>query len=169
MDSNRLEPWSKAFLELRQSPGAEVPARVPQGFCVPLSPSPLPLFQSSQFPSSLLPCHLPPFLAAALIWGENRTSSPQPPAPIHMLQAGRLALGISSSPVTLEKAGCPTQAAHPSSDGWLWKAAFKKTLVFFLFRATSAAYGGSQARGQVGATAAGLHHSHSNSGSKLRL
>jgi len=38
-----------------------------------------------------------------------------------------------------------------------------------LFRATLVAYGRSQARGQIGATAAGLHHSHSNAGSKPRL
>ena len=38
-----------------------------------------------------------------------------------------------------------------------------------LFRATPAAYGGSQARGLTGATAAGLHHSHSNLGSKTCL
>ena len=31
------------------------------------------------------------------------------------------------------------------------------------------ACGGSQARGQIGATAAGLHHSHSNVGSEPRL
>ena len=31
-----------------------------------------------------------------------------------------------------------------------------------LFRAALKAYGGSQARGQIRATAAGLHHSHSN-------
>ena len=36
---------------------------------------------------------------------------------------------------------------------------------FLLFRAALAAYGGSQARGLVGATAAGLHRSHSNIGS----
>ena len=32
----------------------------------------------------------------------------------------------------------------------------------FLFRATPAAHGISQARGQIGAAAAGLHHNHSN-------
>ena len=32
--------------------------------------------------------------------------------------------------------------------------------------AISVAYGGSQARGQIGAAAAGLHHSHSNTRSK---
>ena len=34
--------------------------------------------------------------------------------------------------------------------------------LFLLFRATPAAYGSSQARGQIGDTAAGLRHSHSN-------
>ena len=38
---------------------------------------------------------------------------------------------------------------------------FLSFLFFFLhFRAAPPAYGGSQARGQIGATAAGLHHSH---------
>ena len=36
---------------------------------------------------------------------------------------------------------------------------------FCLFRATPTAYGGSQARGQIGAAATGLRHSHSNAGS----
>ena len=40
---------------------------------------------------------------------------------------------------------------------------------FFFFRAAPAAYGGSQARGRIGAAAVGLHHSHSNSGSEPRL
>ena len=41
---------------------------------------------------------------------------------------------------------------------------------FFIFsRAVPAAYGGSQARGLIGAVAAGLCHSHSNARSKLRL
>ena len=35
-----------------------------------------------------------------------------------------------------------------------------------LSRATPAAYGGSQARGQIGATASSLHHSHSNARSE---
>ena len=38
---------------------------------------------------------------------------------------------------------------------------------FFVFsRAAPGAYGGSQARGLIGAVAAGLHHGHSNVGSK---
>ena len=44
--------------------------------------------------------------------------------------------------------------------------------VFCLFAISGAvpvAYGGSQARGRIGAVDAGLHQSHSNSGSKLRL
>ena len=38
-----------------------------------------------------------------------------------------------------------------------------------LFRATPTAYGRSQARGRIGAAAAGLHHSHSNTRSQPRL
>ena len=37
---------------------------------------------------------------------------------------------------------------------------------FVFFRATPAGYGGSQARGPIGAVAAGLHHSLSNAGSE---
>ena len=50
----------------------------------------------------------------------------------------------------------------------------KYTLLFFfsvfcLFRDTPTAYGGSQARGPIGAVAAGLHHSHSKAGSETHL
>ena len=41
--------------------------------------------------------------------------------------------------------------------------------LFAISRAASAAYGGSQARGLIGATAAGLHQSHSNARSEPRL
>ena len=44
----------------------------------------------------------------------------------------------------------------------------KKTSGTFFFRAILAAYGGSQARGQIRAVSAGLHHSHSNTGSEPR-
>jgi len=40
---------------------------------------------------------------------------------------------------------------------------------FCLFWATPMTYGGSQARGGIGAVAADLHHSHSNAGFQLRL
>ena len=39
-------------------------------------------------------------------------------------------------------------------------------LFFFLFRVAPSAYGSSQARGQIGAAVAGLHHSHSSTGSE---
>ena len=39
----------------------------------------------------------------------------------------------------------------------------------FFFRAASKAYGGSQARGLIGAVAASLDHSHSNAGSEPHL
>ena len=45
----------------------------------------------------------------------------------------------------------------------------RKKIFFGLFRATSAAHGISQARSQIGAIAAGLHHSHSNMGSEPGL
>ena len=40
---------------------------------------------------------------------------------------------------------------------------------FLLFRATPVANGGFQARGQIRAIAAGLHHTHNNTGSKRHL
>ena len=43
------------------------------------------------------------------------------------------------------------------------------SLSFVFLGAAPAVYGGPQARGRIRATAAGLHHSHSNAGSKLRL
>ena len=52
---------------------------------------------------------------------------------------------------------------------------YTRFLIFFnyyyylLFRATPAAYGGSQARGRIGATAANWCHSHSNTGSESHL
>ena len=46
---------------------------------------------------------------------------------------------------------------------------FHDYLFIWLFRATTAAYGSFQTRGQIGATAAGLCHSHSNAESKLCL
>ena len=41
--------------------------------------------------------------------------------------------------------------------------------VFWLYRAAPSAYGGGQARDLIGATAAGLHHSHSKAGSEPNL
>ena len=46
---------------------------------------------------------------------------------------------------------------------------FQAEVFFSLFRAAGATYGSSQAWGQIEATAAGLHHSHSNVGSELHL
>ena len=40
---------------------------------------------------------------------------------------------------------------------------------FFLFKATPESYGSSQPRGKIRAVTAGLHHSHSNTGSELYL
>ena len=64
----------------------------------------------------------------------------------------------------------------PSGHGLLFIGgflfSFVLVFVFCLFafsRAAPTAYGGSQARGQIGATAAGLHHSHNNAGSEPHL
>ena len=52
---------------------------------------------------------------------------------------------------------------------------YSKSLFFLsfclsvFFRAAPVAYGGSQARGGIGAVATGIHHSHSNAGSKPGL
>ena len=43
------------------------------------------------------------------------------------------------------------------------------SFIFVFFRVDPAAYGGSQARGRIGAGAGGLHHSQSNMGFKLHL
>ena len=42
-------------------------------------------------------------------------------------------------------------------------------IYFCCFRATPEVYGSSQAKGPIGAAAAGLNHSHSNVSSELRL
>ena len=56
---------------------------------------------------------------------------------------------------------------------WFWFGffcLFVFVCVFvLLFRATPMAFGGSQARSLIGATAASLHHSHSNARSKPQL
>ena len=46
---------------------------------------------------------------------------------------------------------------------------FKVLVLFLLFWAALVAYGNSQASGRIRAAAAGLHHSHINTGSKPRL
>ena len=51
-----------------------------------------------------------------------------------------------------------------------WETESLSLFLSFVFsRAAPAAYGGSQARGLIGAVAAGLHHSHSNAGSQPSL
>ena len=57
-------------------------------------------------------------------------------------------------------AGMPFLVAYPIL-GFFYFLFF----VFCFFRAAATAYGGSQARGLIGAVAAGLHQSHGNTGS----
>ena len=51
----------------------------------------------------------------------------------------------------------------------LWDLYFSFFFSFFFFRAIPVAHGGSQARGQMGATASSLDHSHSNVESQPHL
>ena len=63
----------------------------------------------------------------------------------------------------------PAQPGHvPSTSGLAGLGVFL-FVCFYLFRAAPTAYGGSQARGQIRAVAAGLQHSRSNLGSEPRL
>ena len=57
----------------------------------------------------------------------------------------------------------------PLSDMWFTDIFSCSLFFFFPFRAAHVVYGGSQARGQIGAAAAGQCHSHSNAGSKPHL
>ena len=67
----------------------------------------------------------------------------------------------------------PFETQIKRKDNWI--EIFLVTLQFFLvlffclFRAAPVAHGGSQARGQIGAVATGLHHSHSNTRAKPHL
>ena len=60
---------------------------------------------------------------------------------------------------------CHTASQSPGATLAVKRHLFLSLFLSFvlLFRAAPAAYGSSQSRGQIGAAAAGLHHSHSNS------
>ena len=69
----------------------------------------------------------------------------------------------------------PNIALHPRmlwdlcSESWCWIGLLWADSFFSFFRAAPMAYGGSRARGLIGAVAAGLGHSHSNTRSKPLL
>ena len=72
-------------------------------------------------------------------------------------------------PVPFLSASSPKQPLSDFCHHRLILLIFILFIYFYLFRAAPAAYGDSQARGPIGAIATGLHHSHSNSRSKLCL
>ena len=80
--------------------------------------------------------------------------------------------GASPSQVLPEPHALRTPRRRSSSthdnSGWHTDSEVSRSNSFFL-RAAPVAYGGSQARGLIGATAAGLHHSHSHARSELSL
>ena len=100
-----------------------------------------------------------------------------------LLRTVDLSLGnLYKSPGNFLKAGWATfgeallqRKSNGMEGGWGhgWEVLARGRLffisIFFLFRAAPEAYGGSQARGQMGATAASLRHSHSNTGSEPHL
>ena len=70
------------------------------------------------------------------------------------------------------------EVCHHTDNWWSWVVGgytndYLYLLIFihffFPFRATPVAYGSSQARGRIRRAPAGLHHSHSNTGSELHL
>ena len=71
-----------------------------------------------------------------------------------------------------DSSACSNLLLNPASQFFILVIIFSSTRIsysffffaffFFLFRTTLLAYGGSQARGRIRATAASLHHSHSN-------
>ena len=68
----------------------------------------------------------------------------------------------------IRKRTLPPLTPGPLSRGGMGLAE-RRDLFLLPFRATPAAHGGSQARGRIRAIVASLHHSHSNTGSKLCL
>ena len=72
------------------------------------------------------------------------------------------------------------KCCHHNCTAFIWKSFRGETnfylvkpflfpFLFFPFRAAPTAYKSSQTRGQIGAAAASLHHSHSNAGSESNL
>ena len=78
--------------------------------------------------------------------------------------------GLSSFSWLLAFLGSRSPSSFKASNGGLSSSLSPFFFFFFcLFRAAPVAYGSSQARGQIGAAAASLHHSHSNEGSEPHL
>ena len=96
-----------------------------------------------------------------------------PPAPPPAAPAGRVAKTWAHPVILTSKPQCVTAFArwkavnffYPPPRFW---GVFSRVFLPF-FRVTPAAYGGSQARGRIGATAANWCHSHSNTGSESHL
>ena len=112
--------------------------------------------------------HQPPLSQDVLICllPAPRSSSPYCLSEVYLNQIKRynwVVQTIKTYPSKHQNLSCPNQC------GWKNLSKMFSTIFFFfffffffLFRASSAAYGSSQARSQIGATAAGLHHNHCN-------
>ena len=102
---------------------------------------------------SLCPSHLR--LIQTGLWGLGNAMSPQ----IHQRQLVPVSLFETRLFGTRVYVPCSECPACPPS----------RLFCVCLFRATSVAYESFQVKDQIGATPAGLHHSHSNAGSEPRL
>ena len=78
---------------------------------------------------------------------------------------GQILINGLMRPEVWEKLPCEHLWDNHKENDTIWPA----ELFFFLFRATSAACGDSQAKGWIVAVAAGLRHSHSNLESEPHL
>ena len=142
----------KHFLGARHHPGLS-PCLSPGGPISPVSSCPVPSLILQPDPSAH--CAL---LLARCLGSELPRLLPQG------LQEGWTRITLDGAGLWLE---C-TSAATPTV-ATTWKSFALSLFFFFFFWATSAAYGGSQARGGIRVVAAGLRQSHSNTGPKPHL
>ena len=95
----------------------------------------------------------------------NLSGAHSPPAPA----AHKVRETITQDQCALSAMKAPSHSkCHLLSPLHSW-IQFADTFSYFFFRVTPAAYGGSQARSQIGAPAASLRNSQSKVGSELRL
>ena len=104
----------------------------------------------------------------ACIIRQAHTPTTLPPSPF-MTLLSRTSSPLSSSSHLQNLSSHHATLVHKPTHPETLPFFFFFNFIFLLFRAAPAAYGGSQARGLFGATAASLCHRHSNARSELHL
>ena len=118
-------------------------------------------------------CYLFTVWHKLIIWRNSDYVHFDPPG--ELISAGVTSVGMVPSPTTCNPSSCISLESLCTGTSQASSILlFQKLLIFILFifchfRAALTSYGGSQARDLIGAVAAGLRQSHSNSGSKLSL